>query len=235
MPTIGDVKRCPPVEPPASTWDLGRVPLDHPVDLWAIGADLAAGTLLAAYRGGLFPMRLPDGRLGWWWPQARGVLPLEQPPPRTVRRVAARFEIRVDTAFTDVVVGCADPARPGGWIDDEIAAAYEELQHLGWAHSVEAWDEEGLAGGLYGVAIGGLFAAESMFHRRTGASKAALGGLITLLRAAGTPERRLLDVQWLTPHLALLGAVELSRAEYRRRLTTALALPDPFHAPGPFR
>lgn len=217
-----------PVEPPPSAWDLGRAPLDHPVDLWALGADLAAGTLLAAYRVGLFPMRLPDGRLGWWWPQARGVLPLERPPPRTVRRVAGHFEIRVDTAFAEVVAGCADPARPGGWIDHDIATAYEELYRLGWAHSVEAWDDEGLAGGLYGVAVGGLFAAESMFHRRSGASKAALGGLVELLCAAGAPERRLLDVQWPTPHLALLGAVELTRAEYRRRLADALTLPDPF-------
>jgi leucyl/phenylalanyl-tRNA--protein transferase len=216
------------VEPPSSAWQLGRAPLDHPSDLWTLGADLAPGTLLAAYRVGLFPMRLPDGRLGWWWPQARGVVPLEQRPARTVRRAAARFEIRLDTAFTDVVAGCADPARPGGWIDADIAAAYEELHRLGWAHSVEAWDDEGLAGGLYGVAVGGLIAAESMFHRRTDASKAALGGLVELLRVAGTPDRRLLDVQWLTPHLALLGAIELTRAEYRRRLAEALALPDPF-------
>jgi len=217
-------------EPPPSAWHLGRAPLDHPVDLWALGADLAPGTLLAAYGVGLFPMGLPDGRLGWWWPQARGVLPLERPPPRTVRRVAGRFEIRVDTAFAEVVAGCADPARPGGWIDHDIAMAYAELHRLGWAHSVEAWDDEGLAGGLYGVALGGLFAAESMFHRRTGASKAALGGLVALLRGAGTPERRLLDVQWLSPHLAMLGAVEVTRAEYRRRLAEALTLPDPFLA-----
>lgn len=217
-----------PVEPPPSTWELGRAPLDHAVDLWALGADLAAGTLLAAYRAGLFPMRLPDGRLGWWWPQARGVLPLDRPPPRTLRRVAGRFEIRVDTAFAEVVSGCADPTRAGGWIDEAFSAAYGELHRLGWAHSVEAWDDEGLAGGLYGVAVGGLFAAESKFHRRTGGSKAALGGLVALLRAAGEPGRRLLDVQWLTPHLAMLGAVEVTRGTYRRRLADALTLPDPF-------
>lgn len=217
---------------PASAWELGRPTLDHPGDLWAIGADLAPGTVLAAYRVGLFPMPLPDGRLGWWWPQARGLLPVDRRPPRTVRRAAGRFEIHIDTAFADVVAGCADPVRPGGWIDHGIAAAYTELHRLGWAHSVEAWDDEGLAGGLYGVAIGGLFAAESMFSRRTGASKAALGALVQLLCAAGSPERRLLDIQWLTPHLRLLGAIELSRAAYRRRLADALALSDPLLAAG---
>ena len=115
-----------------------------------------------------------------------------------------------------------------GWIDGGIADAYGRLHELGWAHSVEAWDQDGLAGGLYGVAIAGLFAAESMFYRRTDASKAAFVVLVQLLRAAGTPERRVLDLQWLTPHLTTLGAVEISRAEYRRRLGAALPLRSPF-------
>ena len=142
---------------------------------------------------------------------------------RSLRRAAREFEIRLDTAFEEVMRGCADPTRPHGWIDADFVVAYTRLHEAGWAHSFEAWDGEGLAGGLYGVASGGLFAAESMFHRRTGASKAALLGLLEHLRAAGGD--RFVDVQWLTPHLASLGAVEISRAEYHRLLDAALALP----------
>jgi|TARA_B100000809_G_scaffold176612_1_gene174004 leucyl/phenylalanyl-tRNA--protein transferase len=136
----------------------------------------------------------------------------------------ARFEVRVDTAFDEVVAACADPTREHGWIDGRISSAYVELHRLGWAHSVEAWDADGLAGGLYGVAIGGLFAGESMFHRRTDASKVALAGLTDLL---GNGADRLVDVQWCTPHLARLGAVELSREDYLERL------PDLTLAAGP--
>jgi leucyl/phenylalanyl-tRNA--protein transferase len=215
-------------EPPPTRWTLQSPPDDHPHDLWGIGADLEAGTLLAAYRRGLFPMRV-ERELGWWSPAARGVIPLAgYVPSRSLRRAARGFEIRVDTAFGDVIAGCADPARDAGWIDAEVIAAYSRLKELGWAHSVEAWDDEGLAGGLYGVTIGGLFAAESKFHRRTDASKAAVLGLIELLVAAGDAGRRLLDVQWVTPHLASLGAVEIGRREYHRRLAAALPLRAPF-------
>ncbi|MGL6280702.1 MAG: leucyl/phenylalanyl-tRNA--protein transferase [Gaiella sp.] len=223
--------RMSPIEPTTTTWDLVPPPLDHPGDLWAVGADLAPGTVLAAYRLGLFPMRVGDGPLGWWWPEERAIVPVDRSLPRTVRRAAAGYEIRIDTSFAEVISGCADAARPGGWIDDEILDAYTTLHGLGWAHSVEAWDADGLAGGLYGVAVGGLFAAESMFHRRPGASKAALAGLVAVLRDAGAPPQRLLDAQWLTPHLALLGAIAVSRADYRARLAAALMLPDPFSAP----
>ena len=147
-------------------------------------------------------------------------------PSRSLRRAARGYEIRVDTAFADVIGGCADPRRPHGWIEPELVEAYTRLHALGWAHSVEAWDAEGLAGGLYGVGIGGLFAAESMFHRRSGASKAALLGLVERLQAGG--EARLLDVQWATPHLVSLGAVEIPRAEYHRLLDAALLLDDVF-------
>ena len=116
------------------------------------------------------------------------------------------------------------PGEPESWIDGQITDAYVRLHELGWAHSIEAWDDEGLAGGLYGVSIGGLFAAESMFHARTDASKAALVGLVELLRGAGKPERRILDAQWLTPHLESLGAVEVTRGEYRGRLEAALVV-----------
>jgi leucyl/phenylalanyl-tRNA--protein transferase len=217
-----------PVEPEPTPWRLEPCPDDHPHDLWAVGAGLEPGTLLTAYRLGLFPMRLPDGALGWWSPASRGVVPLDVRPPRTLRRAAARYEIRLDAAFEEVMRGCADPARPHGWIDDPFVEAYTGLHRLGWAHSIEAWDAEGLAGGVYGVAIGGLFAAESMFQRRPEASKAALHGLIEHLRSAGDASGRLLDVQWVTPHLALLGAVDVERVEYRRRLRNALRLPGVF-------
>jgi leucyl/phenylalanyl-tRNA--protein transferase len=198
--------------------------------MWAVGADLEPATLLAAYRLGLFPMPV-EGRLVWWSPHVRAVIPLQGfRASRSLQRSARRFELRVDTAFEQVMRACADPSRPGGWIDEAFVAAYGELHRLGHAHSVEAWDEDGLQGGLYGVAIGGLFAAESKFHRRTDASKAALLGLVGLLAAA--PGSRVLDVQWQTPHLASLGAVELPRAEYHRRLDAALGLPDAFRKDG---
>src|SRR5262249_33859006 len=158
-------------------WALPRPPDEHPVDAFALGADLEPGTMLAAYRAGLFPMRA-DGRLVWWSPARRAVLPVAgYTPSRSLRRAGRGFAIRMDTAFAEVIRGCAAPSRPHGWIDDDFVAAYSCLHELGWAHSVEAWDEKGLAGGLYGVAIGGLFAAESMFFARSGASKAALLGL----------------------------------------------------------
>jgi leucyl/phenylalanyl-tRNA--protein transferase len=148
-------------------------------------------------------------------------VPAEPPPTRWV----------LDTSCEEVVRACAEPSRPGGWVDESFVTAYSELHRLGFAHSVEAWQADGLQGGLYGVACGGLFAAESKFHRRTGASKVALRGLVGLLRAAGGPGRRLLDVQWQAPHLASLGAVEIRRAEYHGRLDTAVGLPDGFPDP----
>ena len=215
-----------PIEPPPTPWVLTRPPDDHPHDVWAFGADLEPGTILSGYRAGIFPMRV-DGQLVWWSPPRRAVIPVEGfTPSRSLRRAARGYEIRVDTAFSEVLDGCADPARPHGWIDGSFADAYTELHRLGWVHSIEAWDEDGLAGGLYGVGSGGLFAAESKFHRRPGASKAALLALVFHLTACGGP--RLLDVQWATPHLRSLGAVEVTRAEYHVLLDDALMLPDAF-------
>jgi len=211
-----------------SAWSFEPAPDDHPDDLWALGADLEPGTLLAAYRVGLFPMPIGP-RLGWFSPRRRAIVTLDGfRPSRSLRRAARRYEIRVDTVFADVVAGCARPGDPHSWIDGGVEAAYGRLHELGWAHSVEAWDLDGLAGGLYGVSIGGLFAAESMFHRRTDASKAAFVALVEQLRRPGDASRRLLDVQWLTPHLATLGATELSRAQYRVRLADALGLRPAF-------
>ena len=161
--------------------------------------------------------------LAWWSPDPRAIIPLDGlRVSRSLRRSARHFEIRFDTAFRDVIDACADPRRRGGWIDDDIADAYTRLHELGWAHSVEAWHEGELAGGLYGVGIGGLFAGESMFHRRRDASKVALIGLVERMRAIGAT---LLDVQWLTPHLESLGAIEVPRAEYLERLAEAVAEP----------
>ena len=148
-------------------------------------------------------------------------------PSRSLRRAARGYEIRVDTAFAEVIRGCADPRRPHGWIDEEFIAAYTRLHELGWAHSVEAWDDEGLAGGLYGVASGGLFAAESKFSppQRARRRRRCSGSSGCCRRPV---DERLLDAQWATPHLLSLGAVEITRAEYHRRLDAALGLPDAF-------
>jgi len=218
-----------PVEPPPSIWGFPPVDDADPDGLVGVGADLEPGTILAAYRQGLFPM--PVGRtgpMGWWSPDPRGVLPLDGlRVTRSLRQSCRRYEVRVDTAFEQVIRSCADPQRPHGWITEEIILAYLRLHDLGWAHSVEAWTPEGeLVGGLYGVAIGGLFAGESMFHHARDASKVALVHLVALLVADARPER-LLDVQWSTPHLASLGVVEVPRASYLERLGAALDLPLP--------
>lgn len=197
-------------------------------DLVAVGADLEPGTILEAYRHGLFPMPVERDHVGWWSPQARGVLPLEQlRVSRSLRRSARKFEVRVDSAFDEVIRACADPTRPFGWINDQILESYSELHSLGWVHSVESYNVNGeLVGGLYGVVIGGLFAGESMFHRETDASKVALLHLTEILRA-DQDARRLLDVQWKTKHLASLGVTEIGRADYQDRLRYALLAPIP--------
>jgi leucyl/phenylalanyl-tRNA--protein transferase len=218
-----------PAVPPPSGWGFPPAESADELGVVGIGADLEPGTLLAAYRSGLFPMPLDGahgGPLAWWSPDPRGVLPLDGLHlTRSLRRSCARYEVRVDTAFADVVAECADRRRPGAWITREVAAAYTRLHELGWAHSVEAWDDQGLAGGLYGVAVDGLFAGESMFHHRTDASKVALVGLVDLLAEDGAP--RLLDVQWATEHLRSLGAVEVPRSGYLARLAGVRDLPLP--------
>lgn len=223
-----------PVDPGPSRWAIPS-PLDADAEgPVAVGADLQPATLLAAYRAGVFPM--PVGRggrvLAWWSPDPRGVLPLDGlRVPRSLRQATRRHRITVDAAFEQVVAACADPRRPGGWITRGIRRAYTSLHELGWAHSVEAWTDDGeLAGGLYGVAIGGLFAGESMFHHRRDGSKVALVGLVDLLREGGAT---LLDVQWTTPHLASLGAVDIARRDYLARLAEAVATPLPAVFGGP--
>lgn len=218
----------PPIEPAPSPWDFGRARPHAGEDLVAVGADLEPGTILAAYRSGLFPMGLGAagrGRLGWWSPDPRGVLFAGDLIVRSsLRKVLARFEVRTDTAFVEVVRACADPARPGGWITPEIVTAYARLHELGWAHSVEAWQAGRLVGGLYGVSVGGLFAGESMFHHVRDASKVALVRLAEIV-FDGDP-RRFVDVQWATPHLQRLGVGTVSRDEYREMLPAALEAPQ---------
>lgn len=194
-------------------------------DLVAVGADLEPGTLLSAYRHGLFPMPLRRrGPIGWWSPQPRAVLDLENlRVTRSMRQSAKRYEIRIDTSFDQVVAACADPKRANGWIDKRVTNAYGELHRLGWAHSVETWrrDDGELVGGLYGVSIGAFFAGESMFHRDRDASKVALMALADAL-SANSNDISLLDVQWQTPHLQSLGVTEVERSLYMKRLAVAV-------------
>lgn len=187
-----------------------------------IGADLEPGTLLAAYRHGLFPMPFRKRQVGWWSPDPRGIIPLDGLiVSRSLRASRRRFEIRRDTMFSEVMRRCGDPARPHGWINDEFVTAYTRLHELGWAHSIEVWRDDELVGGLYGVRIGGLFAGESKFHTVTDASKVAVVATVEWLQATGG---QLFDVQWRTDHLATLGAIAIDRAEYLARLATAVAV-----------
>jgi leucyl/phenylalanyl-tRNA---protein transferase len=201
--------------PPPSRWPEQ--------DLITAGGDLAPPTLIAAYRLGIFPMivETPAPLLGWWSPDPRGIVPLDQlRVTRSLRQSAKRFEIRVDTCFAQVIGECANPARESGWITPEFIRAYTALHEMGWAHSIEAFDRDGtLAGGLYGVRINGLFAGESMFHAQRDASKVALMGLVELMRDSGMA---LLDVQWCTEHLASLGAIEVPRPRYLAMVADAV-------------
>jgi leucyl/phenylalanyl-tRNA--protein transferase len=184
--------------------------------------------LLAAYASGWFPMADDEGEISWYSPDPRGIIPLEAfHVPTRLRRVARRgaFRIEIDTAFADVIRACADaerdPADSGTWISEEIIDSYCALHDLGHAHSVEAWSGDQLVGGLYGVALGGAFFGESMFHRATDASKVTLIALVDRLRAHGFG---LLDTQWVTDHLQQFGAIEIPRSEYMRVLAASLRL-----------
>lgn len=203
--------------PPPSQWPDG--------DVIATGGDLEPATLIHAYRSGLFTMPLEalEGALVWWSPDPRGILPLDSlRVTRSLRQSAKRYDVRVDTCFADVVRACANPARKSGWITDDLVEAFTTLHQLGWAHSVEVFDRNGrLAGALYGVRIHGLFAGESMFYGQRDASKVALMALVNLMRETGMT---LLDVQWRTEHMASLGAIEVSRAQYLALLANALAV-----------
>lgn len=183
--------------------------------------------VLHGYQVGVFPMDDGAGNILWFSPDPRCVIELDRLRVTKSLRQRIRkgeFEIRVDTAFAAVIAACAD--RPDGtWISPEIANIYTRLHTHGFTHSVEAWREGELVGGLYGVAIGGAFFGESMFHRATDASKVALVALVERLRVRGFA---LLDSQWMTPHLRSMGAVEIPRDEYLARLEQSLRLPARF-------
>lgn len=205
--------------------DLSSVPAGE--DLVALGANLHPRTVLSAYRHGLFPMNVLDEQgnehLGWWSPDPRGVIDQVR-VSRSLAKSCRRFRATWNNAFEEVMRACADPAREQGWITDEFIETYVALHRAGWAHSVEVWDPDGkLVGGLYGVSVGGLFAGESMFHRARDASKVAL---VELSSRVHERPGALLDVQWVTEHLASLGAYEIPRQKYLERLRVALELPE---------
>jgi leucyl/phenylalanyl-tRNA---protein transferase len=182
--------------------------------------------LLQGYRLGVFPMGMTDDTVEWFSPDPRAVLPLEKLHiPHALRRTMERkvFETRINTSFSEVIRACAK--REDTWITRDIMKSYQRLHQLGYAHSVEAWHDGKLAGGLYGVAIGGAFFGESMFHRVTDASKVALVSLVERLRSR---KFVLLDTQWVTPHLAQFGVIEISRALYLRTLARAIDLQRSF-------
>jgi len=220
----------PPVEPPPT-----EVRFPDPRDagdeqVLAIGADFRAGTLLEAYRHGIFPWPDSRGRVPWCSMDPRAIFPLEEPPhwSRSLRRTLriTPFTRTIDENFRAVITACGDERPDSRWIVPRYLAAFCGLHALGWTHSVEAWEDTGtqreLVGGIYGVAVGGLFAGESMFHRRTDASKIAFAALVDALRASGF---ELFDVQVLNPHLESLGCIEISREEYLDRCEHAVSLP----------
>jgi leucyl/phenylalanyl-tRNA---protein transferase len=193
---------------------------------------IPSALLLSAYSSGWFPMAVDGGEIRWYSPDPRGVIPLEtfHVPSRLARVIRShKFTVHVDRQFEAVMRACAETDRrdndPGTWISDEILESYIELHRLGMAHSVEAWHQDRLVGGLYGVALGGAFFGESMFHHVTDASKVALAALVDRLRARGF---RLLDVQWVTPHLEQFGAVEISRRKYLKQLADAISITAQF-------
>jgi leucyl/phenylalanyl-tRNA--protein transferase len=196
--------------------------------LVAVGGDLRPERLLEAYRRGVFPWYDEDYPICWWSPDPRAIIELDglhvsRRLGRTIR--SQRFKVTVNQAFDEVIRGCADRPAEGTWITADMIQAYQTLHRLGHAHSVETWREGELAGGVYGVAVGGLFAGESMFHRQADASKVALAALVERLRERNF---QLLDVQFVTPHTAGLGAVEIPRKEYLARLRRALTCPVSF-------
>lgn len=209
-----------PIEPAPNVWAFPDDITPDRYGMVGVGADLAPGTLLAAYRHGLFPMPADHpSEVAWFSPDPRGVLDLDAlVVSRSLRQSCRRYEVTVNRDFATVITTCASLPREGGWISPGIIDAYHHLHELGWAHSVETWCDQELVGGLYGVQINGLFAGESMFHTERDASKVALVGLVHALRFV---KASLLDVQWKTDHLATLGVDELTQSSYLARLADA--------------
>jgi leucyl/phenylalanyl-tRNA--protein transferase len=189
-------------------------------------AIIAPDLLLEAYAGGMFPMAMENGEMGWFSPDPRGIIPIKEfHIPHGLKKVLRNnpFEVRIDTAFGAIMKGCAD--RESTWISDMIHRSYVKLHELGFAHSVEIWQDNTLVGGLYGLAMGGAFFGESMFSRVPNASKVALATLVSRLDARGFV---LLDTQWVTEHLTQFGAHEIPRTTYLKRLNKALNLHSSF-------
>jgi len=189
--------------------------------LVGMGGDLSPRRLLQAYCNGIFPWYDEDYPVCWWSPDPRAIFEIDSfRTSRRLRRImrSGRFDMTINRVFADVIRGCAERDE-GTWITDDMVGAYEEMHRLGWAHSVEVWRDGALAGGLYGVAVRGLFAGESMFHRARDASKVALAFTVDRLKQRGF---QLFDIQMLTDHTARLGAVEIPRAQYLTRLRQAL-------------
>jgi len=193
---------------------------------------IPSGLLVSAYSSGWFPMAVDHGEIRWYSPDPRGVIPLDgfHVPSRLARVIrGGKFTVQINRSFEAVMRACAETDRndddPGTWISDEILESYVELYRLGIAHSVETWQDDRLVGGLYGVALAGAFFGESMFHHATDASKVALAALVDRLRSRGF---RLLDIQWVTPHLEQFGAIEISRKKYLKLLADALSVDATF-------
>lgn len=223
------LSRRAPVEPPQSPWLFPAIevmqglPAGH--EIVAEGADVSPGSLLAGYRAGMFGMYEGD-RLLWWSPDPRGVLyPRDVHVSRSMHRVRNRLSASLDQDFDAVLTSCADPSRPGGWITRGYAASYRRLHELGWAHSVEIWDGPTLAAGLFGVQLGSLFAAESMFHDPKYGANASRLAVLALCQVLEGSACALIDVQWPTQHLASLGVVQFPRVDYLRILPDLLAQP----------
>ncbi|MCA1826562.1 MAG: leucyl/phenylalanyl-tRNA--protein transferase [Myxococcales bacterium] len=216
----------PPIEPQSI---IARFPEPRAgEDVVAVSRSMTPALVLEAYRLGIFPWPVRQGLVPWASPDPRAIFPLQtgKPWPRTVARSFKRhFRVTFNQAFAQVMRACGERPGEGTWITPDILATYDELHDLGWAHSVEVWDEGRLAGGLYGIAMGTLFAGESMFHRETGASKVAFASCAERLRERGF---ELFDVQVLTEHLKMLGCIEIPRAEYRARAAQAIAKPARF-------
>ena len=211
----------PPLEPRPI---IARFPEPRPgEDVVAVSRSMTPALVIEAYKLGIFPWPVRQGLVPWASPDPRAIFPLQrpQPWPRTVKRsFRPEFRVSFDEAFEQVMRACGERPGEGTWITPDILSTYGELHQLGWAHSVEVWNGASLVGGLYGIAMGALFAGESMFHRETGASKVAFASCADRLRERGF---EIFDVQVLTGHLKMLGCVEIPRVEYRARAAAAIA------------
>ena len=217
-----------PVEPPAARVELPDARRANREGIVALSRTMTPGLVLQAYRKGIFPWPIMQGVVPWASPDPRAIFPLEPagPWPRHVQRARkARCSVTFDRSFREVMTACGEARSEGTWITPDVLATYSELHALGWAHSAEVWAEGELVGGLYGLAVGSLFAGESMFHLRTGASKVAFAAVVERLRERGFT---LFDVQVMSPHLATLGCVEISRSQYLRLVESAIEQPRQF-------